>query len=452
MQKELRMTFQQGHALLVGVGGYRHAPERAIPATVTDAQALARLLCDPAYCGYPADQVTLLRDASATRSGLVAALEDLASRTRPDDTVLFFYSGHGDYDAQGGYYLTCHDTRFADGYVAEQSGLHQHDLLRLLQGICAQRVLLIVNACHAGELAPTELAPTQGAAPPTAPASGHSLPRQASAALLATGRGRVIITACRENQVAFVGPGPLTIFAEALLYGLRGEGSVQRGGYLSVFDLYTYLSTAVASAVRYVSPALKQRYGAAQEPELTILKGVGPFAVSLYRGAAPGQFAAPATPPGGAAVRQLHPDYSETLLRQLQSSGDQVQGGGSGAQPHIDSGGTTHGPVVGLNMRTVNSSSAPTHPHAPPTLADMPERVRQQGVQAQLRGEHDLAEDLEEAARQLEAALRAQAAGNAARSTTKMGQARAALADLAQQHPAVQPVLNQLDQLRAGAS
>lgn len=36
---------------------------------------------------------------------------------------------------------------------------------------------------------------------------------------------------------------------------------------------------------RLVPAAVRQRYGEKQEPELTILKGVGPFAVALYRGA-----------------------------------------------------------------------------------------------------------------------------------------------------------------------
>jgi hypothetical protein len=64
---------------------------------------------------------------------------------------------------------------------------------------------------------------------------------------------------------------------------------------------------------------VRQHYGEKQEPELTILKGVGPFAVALYRGATTlGNFDSTSGPPEGTAVREVNPAYSQAVLRQHQ--------------------------------------------------------------------------------------------------------------------------------------
>jgi hypothetical protein len=306
------MAFTRGYALIIGVGSYRFAPHLNVPITVADAEAVAAVLRDPRFCSYPADQVTLLADGNATREGILAALADLAQRTTPDDTVLLFYSGHGEYSADGGYYLTTHDTRFDQGGGVTGTALSQVDLIDALRKIKGQRVLVLVNACHAGELSPI-----LGAGQPAV--VGQPFPQQTAAALLATGSGRIIITACREQQVSYIGPGPLTIFAQALTDGLRGQGVSGRAGFISAFDLYTHLYFAVREAVEQRVPlALRQQYGLTQEPELTVLKGVGPFAVALFRGATQtGAFPTDHTPPLETAMRTVEPSRSRWAFQQI---------------------------------------------------------------------------------------------------------------------------------------
>ena len=85
--------------------------------------------------------------------------------------------------------------------VVTGAAVSQTDLITALRAIPAQRVLVLVNACHAGELSPL-----LGAGQPAV--VGQPVPQQTAAALRATGSGRIIITACREQQVAYIGPGP----------------------------------------------------------------------------------------------------------------------------------------------------------------------------------------------------------------------------------------------------
>ena len=305
--------FTQGHALVIGVGMYQHVPSWSFPVTANDAGAVAAILGDESICGYPAAQVTLLRNQSASRDGVLAALDAL--KGAEDRTVFLFYCGHGHYDAEGTYYLTTSDTRLAaDGSVEKGSGVSEAELLARLKAIGAKRVICIFNACHAGAVSPT-----LGQAAPI----GTPPPARTVDAMLGTGEGRIIITACREKQVSFTGTGSLTIFTEALVDGLEGAGATSRNGYISAFDLYTHLYDAITQGLpQKVDAALLQQYGGTQEPELTILKGVGPFAVALFKGAQTLGGDVPAdAPPKKAAVREVNRAYSKAQFAEIVQSG-----------------------------------------------------------------------------------------------------------------------------------
>lgn len=311
------MAFTQGHALIVGVGQYPSTPALNVrasagtstPMTVSDARAVAKVLTDPELCGYPSHQVHVLENP--TRANLIAALDGLAGAAGEGDTVFMFYSGHGHHGEDGVYYLTTADTTLTPTRkVAKGAGLSEQDLLARLKQLRAKRVILVFNACHSGEISPVlgdgeEL-------------GGTPLPQQAAYALLGTGEGRVIITACRERQYSYVGKGELTIFAQALVDGLRGDGVANQRGFISAFDLYTSLYFSVDETVQStIAAEIRKRYSERQEPELTILKGVGPFAVSLFKGATVlGEIDAAAPPPAGTAVREVSAQRSQVALAQ----------------------------------------------------------------------------------------------------------------------------------------
>jgi hypothetical protein len=278
------MAFTQGHALVVGVGTYAKLPRWNVPKTAADARAVAEVLKNPQFCGYPEGQITLLTDDKATRQGMIDALDKLAQTVGEQDTLFFFFSGHGDHDAQKRYYLTTHDTTLEDGKIAPDSALSQGELLPRLRAIKAKRLILVLNACFSGDMVETL---GEGEALGEGETLGSMLTEDEANALLGSGEGRVIITACRERQRSYVGKGSeLTIFAEELVNRLKGRGVTPQKGFISAYDLYTALYNNVLESVQdkeRVTPTVYQKYGA-QEPELTIIKGVGPFAVALYRG------------------------------------------------------------------------------------------------------------------------------------------------------------------------
>ncbi|HEY3228927.1 MAG TPA: caspase family protein, partial [Roseiflexaceae bacterium] len=331
------MSFDHGHALVIGVNNYPNVPGLNVAQTRADAEAVAAVLRYQQFCGYPESQVTLLVDIGATRGAILGALDALAGMVSDSDTVLLFYAGHGMYGADGAYYLSSSDVQIApvDGKskVVGGTGVSEAELITKLRAIKAQRVLLIFNACHSGAVSPTLGVEQQ------APA-GRNPPNETTAALLATGAGRIIITACRAAQYSYIGTGALTLFTQALVSGLLGQGVSGRNGYISAFDLYTHIYTTVSETV-------KNDYRGIQEPELTILKGVGPFAVALYRGATTlGAFDERAAPTPGVAVRPVSEDESRRAFERIVSVGQGVASGGD----------LTGGTVIGGNQTNAQGS------------------------------------------------------------------------------------------------
>jgi Caspase domain len=478
------MTFSQGHALVIGIGSYTNAPHLEVPITIADAQAVAAVLRDPQYCGYPATQVTLLHGAAATRAAILSALDDLAARTTADDTVVLFYSGHGHTSDDGSYYLTSHDTRIDNHQVVSGTGVHHQELLDRLRKLPARRVLLIFNACQAGTISPTldaaDLAFT-----------GRSLPGPTTAALLATGEGRVIITACREHQYAYIGNSDLTIFSQALVDGLRGHGINHQVGYISAFDLYTYIYLAVVAAVGQLPEVVRRRYSDTQEPELTVLKGVGPFAVARYQGtAAPGERAI-LTPATTVPIREIDPAESERALLQILATGDhgvsiagnvrdsnirtgdQVEAregasiinkpAGPVAQRIIDTGGgaytegnlsqqgafVTGSSIGGSVIGTCSGGSIDSAiTGSVATLPEICAQIQAALVQAQRQGNVDLSDELQGIALDLTAALRAEGAGDSQRRAIKLQRAQQDLDALAQTEANLRVLAQRLLQLR----
>lgn len=248
-------SFSNGHALLIGVGA-------DLPNTVDDALGLADILADPSRCAYPPAQVVALTSATATRNAVLSALDDLAKRSSSDATVVVFFSGHGyrvssstgqhyflmpyGYDVDALYETAISDKEFADR----------------LKAIPAQRMLVLLDCCHAGGLSDTKSA-------------GLSLTREAlppeAQSLFAQGSGRVSIASSRADELSYAGR-PYSAFTAALIESLSGEGTAKKDGFVRWADLALH-------AREKVPQRTKQR----QHPIIE-LRGADNFVLGYYAG------------------------------------------------------------------------------------------------------------------------------------------------------------------------
>ena len=130
----------QVHALSVGVADY----ERIDPLNRTDEDAL-RVTAALREAGALAPGSVTLTNADATRERFRTALADLSARTGPDDTLLIFFSGHGEKTEDAG---TERDGS-AETIELFDAPLFDHELAAMMEGVEA-RLLLVIDACFAG--------------------------------------------------------------------------------------------------------------------------------------------------------------------------------------------------------------------------------------------------------------------------------------------------------------
>ncbi|NUZ06552.1 caspase family protein [Piscinibacter koreensis] len=235
--------YPKGHALLIGVANYQRVADLPT-AILNDAQDVAATLTSPNYCGYePANVVTLL-DGQATRAAVLNALAELSARAGTDDTAFVFFSGHGAVVGSPGdedSVLVTVDTDLAD---IQGTSISSDEFARALSQIKAERVLVFIDACHAGGASVSKTL-TDG--------KGHEFKSGYSSntfVKLASGRGRALMASCRADEVSAVFSGARnSVFTTALLAGLKGAADMSSSGFIKLFDLFNYVAEEVPKQI-----------------------------------------------------------------------------------------------------------------------------------------------------------------------------------------------------------
>lgn len=235
--------YPQGHALLIGVANYQQVTNLPT-AILNDALDVAATLTSPSYCGYEPKNVLTLLDSQATRVAVLNSLAELATRAGTDDTVCIFFSGHGAVVGNPGAedsVLVTVDTDLAD---IEKTSISSDEFAQALSQIKAKRVLVFIDACHAGGAAISKTL-TDG--------KGHEFKSGYSSntfAKLATGSGRALMASCRADEVSAVFLGARnSVFSTALLAGLRGAADKSGSGFIKLFDLFNYVAEEVPKQI-----------------------------------------------------------------------------------------------------------------------------------------------------------------------------------------------------------
>ncbi|MBZ5494585.1 MAG: caspase family protein [Acidobacteriia bacterium] len=221
--------FHRGHALLIGVGG-------DLPCTIRDVEGLRNILVNPKRCAYPPDQVRLLTEENASVEGIRVELKRLAKvieKEKQGSTVIVYFSGHGGYvqSSEGDAY-----SLVAYGYGGNQfrkTTMHGREFTALLEDIRAERLLLVLDCCHAGGI---EL--------PLAKGSAYKELSPQVRTILASKKGRAVLASSTGAELSWTGK-PYSAFTHSLLEALCGEGNPRRDGFVRIGDLVTYTSQQV---------------------------------------------------------------------------------------------------------------------------------------------------------------------------------------------------------------
>jgi len=214
-------------ALLIGLSRYADpavVPLRGVEHDMTSARTIARAM------GIPDSGTRVIRNAEATKAGLLAALRELGERTRDGSRAFIYFSGHGTryFDPQAG---GCVEGLLTyDGQVITNA-----ELAEATQpvGRRADKMIVMLDACHSEGVLPAKAAATRGLSGTlvpkfSVPASGTS---PAACSVVANYRTRGLLAettrlgALRENVVMITSARPDEVsFDEPERGGLATQG------------------------------------------------------------------------------------------------------------------------------------------------------------------------------------------------------------------------------------
>ncbi|MCH2080857.1 MAG: caspase family protein [Saprospiraceae bacterium] len=187
----------KNYLLIIGIDQYQNFPR--LYNAVKDAKDVKEILVNNyQFEDHPAT-TSLLLDQDATQANIYAELDQLAQKVGPDDNLLIYFSGHGEYKENL-------DTGFWIPVDADEGNIGsylQFGLLQLyIKAIKSHHTVLIADSCYAGSIFTTR----------STGSYQDRLERKPS---------RWLITAGRNEVVADGKPGMNSPFADAILFTLK---------------------------------------------------------------------------------------------------------------------------------------------------------------------------------------------------------------------------------------
>lgn len=201
-----------------------------------------------------------LTDNQVTK-GQIGKIRDFFKGAKRDDTAVLFYAGHGLVDQSFDYYLGTYDTDF---HQPSFNSLSYEELEDMLDGISPLRKLLLLDACHSGEIDKEDA--TIGPGRTTTDKdivfreSGANIPESINMSseqlnsILAThfsnlqrGTGSTIISSASGYQVAMEGDKWKNgLFTYCVMQGLRNRNcDTNQDQKISVSELHRYCQEEV---------------------------------------------------------------------------------------------------------------------------------------------------------------------------------------------------------------
>jgi uncharacterized caspase-like protein len=128
--------------LIIGINDYKDPDIPDLETAVSDAKAMAGIL-ENKY-GF---KVKLLLDTEATKEAIYRSLRRLAASTKPNDSVLIYFAGHGDLDR------TYNDGWWIPADAVGGNPITYFDnaqVQKAIRNMKARHVLLISDSCYSG--------------------------------------------------------------------------------------------------------------------------------------------------------------------------------------------------------------------------------------------------------------------------------------------------------------
>lgn len=229
--------FENNYSLIVGVGE-RSSDHPFMSITKNDALKLKEVLTS--RCRFKPQATMCLTFENATTTNFASELDRLIviTRTKRAGMVIIYFSGHS-FISQDEQYFICSDTIDSEIILTSLSG---KTFLEKISAINAEKMLIILDCCHAGGIGKKTNIPFN------------------KDAFLNSGSNRVLLTACHKEQVSFLSK-PVSLFTFALIEAISGKHLKKGEKNVNIFDLALYVRERV-----YTLSEFKQ------QPQLDVLE------------------------------------------------------------------------------------------------------------------------------------------------------------------------------------
>ncbi|NEP81945.1 MAG: hypothetical protein F6K39_29610, partial [Okeania sp. SIO3B3] len=235
------------YALLIGVGNNSEYRKWSLPVTVKDVQAIKSFLTNPDLCGYIDNEnhLRFLCNEQATKQNILDNLNWLQQQAKndPEATILIYYSGHGWLDkSTQNYYLIPHDT---SPVKIQKTALPATEFNNALQQISAQKLLVIIDSCHAQGMATAK--ETEELELPEN-FSQTALPKNLIDELR-KGTGRAVFTSSTGEEKSYY-QEEMSIYTQHFLEALNGGGNKPGDKFVTVSNLMNYVGKTVPESAK----------------------------------------------------------------------------------------------------------------------------------------------------------------------------------------------------------
>ena len=215
-------------AIVIGIDDYPKWPKLQYAAR--DAQGVRQVLVEK--FGFAPERVVSLKNAEATRTGILAAFHDTLGHggVQQNDRVFVFFAGHGATrrlsSGRDLGYIVPYDSN-PDQFATD--AIPMTEIQNIAESLNAKHLLFVMDACYSG------LGLTRGGA--------NTFLRDNARRI-----GRQMLTAGGADQlVADGGPNGHSVFTWTLLQGLGGKADLNGDGLITATELAAYVAPAVAS-------------------------------------------------------------------------------------------------------------------------------------------------------------------------------------------------------------
>lgn len=272
------------HALVIGVNG---CPDfrvggfmavRPLRGAEYDAERFAEALTE--HWGFTTEKVTLLRGSEATHAAVTAEMDHLVASADADDTVVFYYAGHGTQapdqeplDEPLGERLD-EALCLADANERGENLLIDDQVAAWIDRLKASRVSVVLDCCHSGtgvkgsDDEPVERGITLPAVAARPRVTSDALDwRELGRTRKAAGKRLVALYACDSGQSAyerrFARPAgqPMGQFTHYLLEALADPtlADTDDDGHLSIAEAAVYVRAQLDEGFNQSRPGPRQQ-------------------------------------------------------------------------------------------------------------------------------------------------------------------------------------------------